>query len=174
MLQKTQEWEQGVRQAGCLLGITLYWQCDNARRAAAVLLKGLHRERGMAALGGNGGSKGGRVCTHLQWSFLFVFPLKVGMLRQTSKLVEEEDVSPSLRGTRWWKTESKRKKKRCKGDNIAVKYKDKLRPSKDYLQYRTKWIPSGLQRSLGSGLQTIKLQAHVQGWSFIDLVPLFV
>lgn len=57
----------------CLLGITLYWQCDNARRAAALLLKGLHREHSMAALGGKRelGQKG--VCVHDQQRFLFPF-----------------------------------------------------------------------------------------------------
>lgn len=66
---------------GCLLGITLYWQFDNARQAATLLLKGLHGERGMAALGENGGSEGGWVCMHVQWGFS---PLQKS--RQTSEL----------------------------------------------------------------------------------------
>lgn len=68
----------------CLLGITLYWQCDNARRAAALLLKGLHREHGMAALGGKRelGQKG--VCVHDQQRFLFPSEIQFGKAKQAN------------------------------------------------------------------------------------------
>lgn len=134
---------------GCLLGITLYWQFDNARRAAALLLKGLHRENGMAALGENGGSEGGRVCMHVQWGFLFL-----RKSRQTSKLMfrgEWGGCVTSPEGDEMMKDWKQKKEKSCKEEDVAVKYKGKRRPSEKII-YST-WLQRGPfcpQRSLSS------------------------
>lgn len=139
MLQNAgdREWiVQGSSWRAVLPGITLYWQCDNAGQAATLLLKGLHGQCGVAALGENGG-KWGRPGVHAcPMRFLFA---SESQDKQAGADERAERMFPLAGGgVRWWKSESKKAKRKIQRGRCCTKIFKQI-PSQTHCLLYSQW-----------------------------------